>query len=84
MCIQMAQLVGAEIFITAGSPSKMDFLEKTFGLPRCHILNSRTLNFGHELMRLTRGKGVDVIINWRCPSRKLEVLGYVWTIHRAR
>lgn len=75
-CIKMAQLVGAEIFITAGSPSKVDFLEKTFGLPRSHILNSRSLNFGHELMRLTKSKGVDVIINslagdalresWRC------------------
>ena len=75
-CIKMAQLVGANIFVTAGSPAKVDFLQKTFGLPRSHILNSRTLNFGHEIMRLTEGKGVDVIINslagealvesWRC------------------
>ena len=75
-CIKMAQLVGATIFVTAGSPAKVDFLQKTFGLPRSHILNSRTLNFGHDIMNLTEGKGVDVIINslagdaltesWRC------------------
>ena len=75
-CIKMAQLVGAKIFVTAGSSAKVDFLHKTFGLPRSHILNSRTLNFGHDVMNLTEGKGVDVIINslagdaltesWRC------------------
>ena len=75
-CIKMAQLVGAKIFVTAGSSTKVDYLQKTFGLPRSHILNSRTLNFGHDIMSLTEGKGVDVIINslagdaliesWRC------------------
>lgn len=75
-CIKLAQLVGAKIFVTAGSPTKVDFLEKTYGLPRGHILNSRNLDFGHQLMSLTGGKGVDVIVNslagdylresWRC------------------
>ena len=75
-CIKMAQLIGAEVFVTAGSPAKVEFLQKTFGLPRNRILNSRTLSFGHELMSLTGGKGVDVVINslagdalresWRC------------------
>ncbi len=75
-CIKLAQLVGAEIFVTAGSPAKMEFLETKFGLPRSHILNSRTLDFGHHIMSLTKGKGVDVMINslagdalresWRC------------------
>ena len=75
-CIKMAQLVGAKVFVTAGSSAKVDFLQKTFGLPRSHILNSRTLNFGHDIMNLTEGRGVDVIINslagdalnesWRC------------------
>ena len=75
-CIKLAQIVGAEIFLTAGSPPKVDFLEKTFGLPRSHILNSRNLDFGRQIMSLTKGKGIDVIINslagealresWRC------------------
>ena len=75
-CIKMAQLVGAEIFVTAGSSAKADFLESTFGLPRSHIMNSRSLDFKHRIMSLTKGKGIDVIINslagealresWRC------------------
>ena len=75
-CIKLAQLVGAEIFVTAGSPAKVDFLESTFGLPRSHIMNSRNLDFKHQIMILTKGKGIDVIINslagealresWRC------------------
>ena len=75
-CIKMAQLIGAEVFVTAGSPAKVEFLQKKFGLQRDRILNSRTLNFGHEIMNLTGGKGVDVVINslagdalresWRC------------------
>ena len=75
-CIKMAQLVGAEIFVTVGSSEKANFLETTYGLPRSHILNSRTLDFKHQIMQLTKKKGVDVIINslagealhesWRC------------------
>lgn len=75
-CIKMAQLVGANIFATVGSEAKARFLEKTFGLPPSHILNSRTLDFRNQIMSLTEGKGVDVVINslagdalresWRC------------------
>ena len=75
-CIKMAQLVGAKIFVTAGSAAKVEFLQKTFDIPREHILNSRSLDFRHEIMRLTENRGVDVIINslagealhesWRC------------------
>ena len=78
-CIKLAQLIGAKVFVTAGSPAKVDFLRKTFDLPRSHILNSRSLKFGCEIMNLTEGRGVDVIINslagdalresWRCLAR---------------
>ena len=74
-CIKFAQLIGAEIFVTT-SPSKVDFLMSKFGLPRDRIFNSRTLEFGSRIMRATKGKGVDTVINslagdalresWRC------------------
>ena len=74
--LKLAQLIGAKVFVTAGSPAKADFLEKSFGLPRSHIFNSRNLDFGRKIMSLTEGKGVDVIVNsltgdslresWRC------------------
>jgi len=57
--VQLAQAVGAEIFATA-SPSKWDFL-KSQGIR--HVMNSRTLDFADEILRLTGGTGVDVVLN---------------------
>jgi myxalamid-type polyketide synthase MxaB len=57
--IQLAQKAGAEVFATA-SPSKWDFL-KSMGVK--HIMNSRTLDFAEEIMTLTEGKGIDVVLN---------------------
>jgi myxalamid-type polyketide synthase MxaB len=57
--VQLAQQVGAEIFATA-SPGKWEFLQ-SMGLK--HVLNSRTLDFAQEIMKLTAGQGVDVVLN---------------------
>ncbi len=57
--VQIAQAIGAEIFVTA-SPGKWDFLRRQ-GL--VHIMDSRTLLFAAELHRLTCGRGVDVVLN---------------------
>ena len=58
--IQYARYVGAEVFATAGSPQKRDFL-RLLGVE--HVLDSRTLSFADEIMDLTRGEGVDVVLN---------------------
>ncbi|NUO78551.1 polyketide synthase dehydratase domain-containing protein [candidate division KSB1 bacterium] len=58
--VQLAQAAGAEIFATAGSAEKHEFL-KSLGVQ--HVLNSRTLDFGEEIMRLTNGRGVDIVLN---------------------
>jgi acyl transferase domain-containing protein/acyl carrier protein len=57
--VQLAKLVGAEVFATA-SPGKWAYL-KAHGVP--HVMNSRTLEFADEIMRLTAGEGVDVVLN---------------------
>jgi myxalamid-type polyketide synthase MxaB len=57
--VQLAQLVGAEIFATA-SPGKWEYL-KSQGI--AHVMNSRTLDFADEVLRLTDGDGVDVVLN---------------------
>ncbi len=57
--VQIAQATGAEIFATA-SPAKWDFL-KAQGIT--HIINSRNLDFAAEVMEITEGKGVDVVLN---------------------
>ena len=58
--IQIAQWIGAEIYATAGSPSKRDFL-KMMGVQ--HIYDSRALTFAEEILDATRNKGVDVVLN---------------------
>ncbi|KAJ2991427.1 hypothetical protein NUW58_g284 [Xylaria curta] len=61
--IQLAQREGAEVFATVGSLEKRDFLENTYGLQRDHIFSSRDLTFKAGVMRMTNGRGVDIVIN---------------------
>ncbi len=58
--IQVAQWIGAEIFATAGSPQKRDYL-RSLGVK--HIFDSRSLDFADEILLMTHGQGVDVILN---------------------
>lgn len=58
--VQIASHIGAEIFATAGSPEKREFL-KSQGVQ--HVMNSRTLDFAEEVMKLTNGEGVDLVLN---------------------
>ena len=58
--IQYAKHRGAVIFATAGSAIKRAFLHQ---LGVDHILDSRSLSFADEVMRLTGGEGVDVVLN---------------------
>jgi acyl transferase domain-containing protein len=57
--VQLAQLVGAEIF-AAASAGKWEFL-KAQGVG--HVMNSRTSDFAEQILRLTSGEGVDVVLN---------------------
>ncbi|MFM6026527.1 MAG: zinc-binding dehydrogenase, partial [Dolichospermum sp.] len=57
--VQLALQAGAEVFVTA-SPSKWETL-KALGVK--DVMNSRTLDFAEEIMALTQGKGVDIILN---------------------
>lgn len=58
--VQIALSKGAEVFATAGSPAKRSFLAE---LGVRHIYSSRTLDFADEIMDITGGNGVDVILN---------------------
>jgi acyl transferase domain-containing protein/acyl carrier protein len=58
--IQIAKSVGAEIFATAGTDEKRTFLTQ-YGVD--HVFHSRTLDFADEIMDVTKGKGVDVVLN---------------------
>jgi len=58
--IQYAQSVGAEIFASAGTPAKREFLRR---LGVHHVVDSRSLGFADEIRQLTGGEGVDVVLN---------------------
>ena len=58
--VQIARRAGAEIFATAGTSEKREYLE-SLGVQ--HVMDSRSLAFADEIMRITGGKGVDVVLN---------------------
>jgi len=58
--IQYAKHRGARVFATAGSPAKRALLQN-LGVEA--VLDSRSLAFADEVMRLTDGQGVDVVLN---------------------
>ncbi|MGC1783113.1 MAG: SDR family NAD(P)-dependent oxidoreductase [Acidobacteriaceae bacterium] len=58
--VQLAMRAGAQVFATAGSPEKREFL-KRLGVE--HVFDSRSLAFRDEVLAATGGAGVDVVLN---------------------
>jgi len=58
--VQIAKHIGAEVFVTAGSNVKRELLE---ALGADHIMDSRSLAFSDEILSITAGQGVDVVLN---------------------
>jgi phthiocerol/phenolphthiocerol synthesis type-I polyketide synthase C len=72
--IQIAKWRGAEIFATAGSDEKRDFL-RLMGAD--HVFDSRSLAFADDILAVTEGRGVDVVLNslaGEAINRNLRVL----------
>lgn len=58
--VQYAQWIGADIYATAGSEEKRDFL-RMMGVT--HVYDSRSLSYADEILTDTGGVGVDVVLN---------------------
>jgi len=58
--IQIARHLGAEIFVTAGTAEKRDFVRL---LGADAVFDSRSLTFADEVLHATAGAGVDVVLN---------------------
>ena len=56
----LAKQLGACVIAAAGTEAKRDYLKH---LGADYTLDSRTLNFGNEVMAITGGRGVDVVFN---------------------
>ncbi|KAJ5100194.1 PKS-like enzyme [Penicillium angulare] len=61
--IQICQYVGADIFVTVGNDEKKDLLSKKFKIPVEHIFSSRNAGFASRILRITHGRGIDVVLN---------------------
>ena len=58
--IQIARWHGATVIATAGTPEKRAFL-KAQGIT--HVFDSRSEHFAEDILHVTEGRGVDVILN---------------------
>lgn len=63
MAIQVAQWIGAEVFVTVGFEDKKCLVMELYQIPEDHILYSRDTSFAAGIMRMTGNRGVDVILN---------------------
>ncbi len=58
--IQMAKALGARVIVTAGSDEKC---AACLALGADHAINYKTLDFQAEVLRLTDGRGADVVLD---------------------
>ncbi|CAH0051130.1 unnamed protein product [Clonostachys solani] len=75
MAIQLAQHIGAEVFVTVGSDAKRQLVATTYGIRDDHIFHTRDTSFVAGMKRITNGYGVDVVLN----SLSGELLEAGWT-----
>ena len=59
--VQIAQRAGATVFVTAGTPEKID---KCKALGATEGIHYKTTDFVREIQRLTDGRGVDVVLDF--------------------
>ncbi|KAL2872619.1 type I polyketide synthase [Aspergillus lucknowensis] len=72
--IQIAQHFGMEVFATVGSEPKRKLIKDVYGIQDDHIFNSRDVSFVKGLLRMTKGRGVDCVLN----SLSGEMLRQTW------
>ncbi|MGF6916163.1 SDR family NAD(P)-dependent oxidoreductase [Paraburkholderia sp. 40] len=58
--IQLARHLGAEVFATAGSREKREFVRL---LGADHVFDSRSLAFADQIRERTQGAGIDIVLN---------------------
>ncbi|KAI0126592.1 putative polyketide synthase [Xylariales sp. AK1849] len=74
--VKLAQLTDAEVFVTVGNDNKRQLMMHEYGIPHDHIFSSRDNGFADQILRMTEGEGIDVVLNqlsgellketWRC------------------
>lgn len=61
--IQLAKYLGLVIYVTVGTEDKKKLVMEHYGIPEEHIFNSRDTSFVKGIERVTKGRGVDCVLN---------------------
>ena len=61
---EIALHLGAEVFVLTNSREKRVFMTEKLHIPETHILAVEKLELSRSLMRLTGGKGIDVVVGY--------------------
>ena len=71
---EIALHLGAEVFIATNSPEKRTYMIEQLHIAESHILAIENLELSKDIMRLTQGKGIDVVIG----SSPGEIMRQSW------
>lgn len=93
VAIIVAQHIGATVIATVANATKRQLLVDDYGIPESHIFSYRTTDFAAGVMRLTGGKGADVVVNtlegkafkasWECIAKLGTFLEFPkWEIYK--
>ncbi len=69
--VQIAKYLGAEVFVSGRTQAKLDVCAR-FGADHC--INTREKDLNEEIMRLTNGEGMDVILDLVGVERSIDEL----------
>ncbi|XP_054160820.1 fatty acid synthase-like [Oppia nitens] len=61
--INICQYYNCDIFVTVGTEDKKQFLIKEYNIPENRIFSSRDILFKLRIKQMTKGKGVDLVLN---------------------
>jgi len=69
--IRVCQFYDCDIFVTVGTEEKKKFLMTEYNIPENRIFSSRDIQFKYRIKSLTKGKGVNLVLN-SLTGEKLE------------
>ena len=77
--VSIAQMIGANAFVTVSNDKKKTFLSEKYKLPEDCIISSRDLKFSQDILDATKNRAVDVVLHsmagkafgasWQCLTR---------------
>ncbi|KAI1390359.1 uncharacterized protein F4822DRAFT_443215 [Hypoxylon trugodes] len=72
LAVQIAKAQGADILVTTSSPEETQFLVSNFDIPESRIFTNQNTSYSKSVLRITQGRGVDVVFNTLLGNDKLQ------------